>query len=310
MFNVRPAEPAEYRRVLYETLSHPESTPGQRERQIDSFQRFVNELRLDLTRHWVAEDGPHWLAAASFVESPGRTAMLFLSPGFDMSDRRPAASALIQRVLAFAQPRGVRIVQALLEAPACSSQPLADNGFARLAQLDYLDRPTLLQTGLNQRPIAERIGWQPYAVDQHRLFAETILRTYENSLDCPGLNGVRHIDDVMAGHRASTRFDPDRWVVMLADGRPAGCLLLGEIPFRSAAEIVYMGLTPEARGRGWSGLLLAKAVELARAASLATLTLAVDGANAPALRAYQRFGFRRSARRDAWIRILDGQTEG
>ncbi len=310
MFNVRPAEPAEYRRVLHETLSHPESTPAQREQQIETFQRFAHELRLDLSRHWIAEDGPRWLAAMSFVESPGRTAMIFLSPDFDAPQRRAATAAVVQRVLAFAHQRGVRIVQSLLESPADSPQPLVENGFARLAQLDYLDRPALLGTGLHQRPSAVGIGWQSYADDQHRLFAETILRTYEGSLDCPGLNGVRHIDDVMAGHRAATRFDPQRWVVMLADERPAGCLLLGEIPFRSAAEIVYMGLVPEARGRGWSGLLLAKAVELARGASLATLTLAVDAANAPALRAYQRFGFRRSARRDAWIRVLDGRTEG
>ena len=48
----------------------------------------------------------------------------------------------------------------------------------------------------------------------HALFAETILQTYRDSLDCPGLNGVRQIEDIIAGHKASGEFDPALWFLL------------------------------------------------------------------------------------------------
>jgi ribosomal protein S18 acetylase RimI-like enzyme len=66
-------------------------------------------------------------------------------------------------------------------------------------------------------------------------------------------------------------------------------------------EVVYMGVTPEARGQGVGDTLLARAADECARRRAAVLTLAVDSHNHPALDLYQRWAFVETARRRAWI---------
>lgn len=279
---------------------------AQLERQIDGFLHYARVLNLDLNRNWVAQRGTEWLSAVTCIESPGRTAMVFLSHGFDESPRRTATVDLLREVREFARSRRLRLIQVLLDPTGGEPQCLPAAGLTRLARLDYLDRPAAAMTGLvaGVRGPAD-LRWLAFSDETRMLFAETILATYRDSRDCPGLNGLRTIDDIMAGHQASAKFDPSWWLLLCDGTGPLGCLLLGEIPLRSAAEVIYMGLCPAARGRRLADQLLIKAIDLARSARLNALTLAVDAANGPAIRVYGRFGFRRTMSRDAWIAILD-----
>lgn len=311
MVTVRQAEPTELRRVLRLTLAVLGLPWAQLERQIDGFLHYARILNLDLNRNWVAQRGTEWLSAVTCIESPGRTAMVFLSHGFDDAPRRAATTALLAEVREFAQSRQLRLIQVLLDPSSGEPHSLPAAGFTRLARLDYLDRPAAAMTGLTvggRPPVDTR--WLTYSEETRQLFAETILATYRDSRDCPGLNGLRTIDDILAGHQASAKFDPGWWLLLCDGSGPLGCLLLGEIPLRSAAEVIYMGLCPAARGRKLADQLLIKSIDLARTARLNALTLAVDAANAPAIRVYGRFGFRRTMSRDAWIAILDASTKG
>lgn len=311
MVTVRQAEPAELRRVLRMTLAVLGLPWAQLERQIDGFLHYARVLNLDLNRNWVAQRGTEWLLAVTFIESPGRTAMVFLSHGFDDPPRRTATKALLEAVHEFARSRRLRLIQVLLDPSGGEPHSLSAAGFTRLARLDYLDRPAAAMTGLTigtRLPVNAR--WLSYSDEARPLFAETILATYHGSRDCPGLNGLRKIDDILAGHQASAKFDPAWWLLLCDGTGPLGCLLLGEIPLRSAAEVIYMGLCPPARGRRLADQLLNKAIELARTARLNALTLAVDAANAPAIQVYGRFGFRRTMSRDAWIAVLDAPVKG
>src|SRR3712207_8951894 len=47
------------------------------------------------------------------------------------------------------------------------------------------------------------------------LFPYTTL--FRSSLDCPALNGVRDMEDVLAGHKASGEFDPALWFLLSED---------------------------------------------------------------------------------------------
>src|SRR5262245_32426441 len=123
MVVVRPTEPTELRRILRLTLAAPGAPWGQVERQIDGVLPYARQLNLDLTRSWVAVAGCEWLSGATYLECPGRTAMLFLTPGFDMAARRAACSEVVAEILANARSRSVRIVQCLL-APGTEPQPL------------------------------------------------------------------------------------------------------------------------------------------------------------------------------------------
>ena len=94
--------------------------------------------------------------------------------------------------------------------------------------------------------------------------------SYEGTLDCPALNGVRDLPDVLASYRACGEFDPaERWFIACRGERDVGCLLLADHPDADQWEIVYVGLVPEERGRG-SGLALTRHAQwLARQAGRA-----------------------------------------
>jgi ribosomal protein S18 acetylase RimI-like enzyme len=128
--------------------------------------------------------------------------------------------------------------------------------------------------------------------------------SYVNSQDCHELADIRTPHQALLTHRASGSFDPARWFVLCDQARPMGILLLSMIPRVSVMEIVYMGVSQPARGRGVAGLLLEKALHVASRAKADNLILAVDARNEPARRLYARWNFRDVARRTAWIANL------
>jgi hypothetical protein len=139
------------------------------------------------------------------------------------------------------------------------------------------------------------------------LFAQTIFRTYQQSLDCPSLNGLRDMEDVLAGHKSSGEFDPRLWGLLCEGDEPRGVLLLARMQPAEALELVYLGLTPDARGRGIGDLLMGQAMSVASAERAGRLSLAVDSGNTPALKLYYRHGLQRVGAKDALMRRLDAR---
>jgi hypothetical protein len=128
-------------------------------------------------------------------------------------------------------------------------------------------------------------------------------RTYEGTLDCPGLSELRADDDILDGHLHAGEFDPSLWF-MLHDGpRPIGALLLSPSAATDSVEVVYLGLAPEARGRGLAAALLAHGARAIASRPERTLALAVDARNTPAAKLYERAGFAAVRRREAWVAV-------
>src|SRR5262249_21984818 len=153
-------------------------------------------------------------SVATFIESPGRTAMVFLSGGFDDPPRREATVQLLAEPRRFADRRSIRLIQCLLDPSARPPQALTRAGFTPLARLDYLDRATSAPIGHAARlPPGFELCWTTYNERTHALFGETILATYQESCDCPGLTGLRLVEEIMEGHKAATKFDPDWWLL-------------------------------------------------------------------------------------------------
>jgi GNAT superfamily N-acetyltransferase len=71
-----------------------------------------------------------------------------------------------------------------------------------------------------------------------------------------------------------------------------------------AMELVYLGLTPHARGRGLGDLLVRQALAATAASCVSKLSLAVDSANRPALALYHRHGFQQVGHKLAMMRML------
>ena len=102
---------------------------------------------------------------------------------------------------------------------------------------------------------------------QRRALIEALDKSYEDTLDCPELCGVRTTEDVLASHKATGDFDPEHWWLVQLDGRPEGCVLMSRCPDQGALELVYLGLSTALRGRGLGRLLLDRAIRSASDAS-------------------------------------------
>jgi ribosomal-protein-alanine N-acetyltransferase len=82
---------------------------------------------------------------------------------------------------------------------------------------------------------------------------------------------------------------------VLDDGEVRGFFILRRVD--PEAQLVDIAVGPRDRGRGLGKSLLAAAVAAARSWGSSKLTLEVSAANAPALRLYERAGFRIVGRR-------------
>jgi ribosomal protein S18 acetylase RimI-like enzyme len=199
--------------------------------------------------------------------------------------------------------QGAKLVQCLLspqEIPLGAS--LERNGFRHITQLWYLRHD--LKFSPRFFLASEALSYHSYASCAADPFHQTLLRTYETTWDCPEVNGVREIDEIIAGHKSQGRYNPENWWLASDKGLPAGVLLLAEVPDLKSWDLLYVGVVPEARGQGFGRELVRKALWEARAAEALQLTLSVDARNQPALNLYQSFGFEAYDQREVFLRIL------
>jgi len=285
----------------------------QLERQVTNFIEYARRLSLDPTRSWLIRADGRAIASCICLESPGRTAMLFVTPvGVAGSDR--GVIDLVRHAAVEEEDRGIRLLQVVLPVDDSATQAaLGSAGFCELAILEYLECP-ISSLGASEPVRAIQSGegadyeWITYDVRHHREFADLVLATYDGSLDCPGLAGLREIDDVIAGHKSSGLFVADRWVLLRRDGVAIACVLLVESPLRPTIEIVYTGVHPEYRGLGVGAYAVRYGLWLGERGGFTAVTLAVDSANHPARRVYESLGFRPGTTRRAMIHMMTGRS--
>jgi mycothiol synthase len=185
--------------------------------------------------------------------------------------------------------RDVVLAQSLLGPESLlDAEHLQAGGFSLLADLLYLQATR--EAFPAEKPDCP-FELTPLPPGSEPRLVATIDRTYVGSMDCPQLDGMRDTADVVEGYRAIGEHRPEHWMLAQLDGRDIGCLLLADHPDQNHFELVYMGLTPEARGRSLGGPLVRAAQWMTREAGRERLVLAVDAANRPALRLYDATGF-------------------
>jgi ribosomal protein S18 acetylase RimI-like enzyme len=217
-------------------------------------------------------------------------------------DGREIEDRLVHSAAAWLRSRGAKLAQALLPSAAGpSGAALERNGYRCVTRLlylrHYLDLPATLLT------TEDRLSFVPYSRCTADEFHETLLRTYVETLDCPEVNGVRDLTEILAGHRAQGKPDAHHWWLARTPARPVGVLLATELLDAQGWDISYLGLVPEARGHGLGKELVRKALFEARAADALLLTLAVDDRNWPARDLYRRMGFETFDSREVYLTI-------
>jgi ribosomal protein S18 acetylase RimI-like enzyme len=276
--------------------------------QINEFLQFSAERRIDPASVWVAEQGGRILWSALPVVSPGRTVLLLSAHGAASARHKEAASELIQEVCADCAEQGVHLAQTLLDPHEHATRGIYEAcGFSRMAELEYLQA---LVRHATEPMLSPGMQWRTYTSAEHPRFAQTVMATYDGSLDCPALNGMRSVEDILKGHQATGDFDPNLWFLLEEQGQPRGMLLLSPTPRSDSVELVYLGLPRDVRGRGLGDLLMRQALWATLQNGRSRLTLAVDAGNPPALNLYYRHGMQRICGKVAMMKDLRTGTRG
>lgn len=265
---------------------------------------------LDLTAIWVAVDPKGKVVWAVMpVTSPGKSVLLLVPPKL-----RPGVSDVhVAEICASAciEPRheNYNLAQVIIDPQSKAViRSLGHGGFEPVAVLMYLAREVRGHIPGRILPDQTLRIWK-YDRSVHKRFADTIERSYEGSLDCVALNGKRHIEDVIAGHKGSNEFDPNLWFLISdVHNHDLGAMLLNRLHKREGYELVYIGLVPEARGRGLGDSLLRLAVNALAEEGGGHIVTAVDSANTPAKRLYHRQGFGFMHSRQVMVKTLTPAT--
>jgi ribosomal protein S18 acetylase RimI-like enzyme len=275
--------------------------------QVAEFIHFAAQRNVNIRETWVALVGGEIAWAALPVVSPGRTLLLF-SPAHCCARAAAAAAELVERICDFHGHAGVHLAQVLVDPEQSAVREFFGSlGFREMAELIYLNGHA--PRGAKTPELPTNITWQDYSEQTHSLFAQAILESYHESQDCPALGGLRDIEDVIAGHKATGEFESGLWRILCENQKPVGVLLLSRIPRADSLELVYLGLSPSVRGRGIGNLLMRQAMHQVVSDGRRRLTLAVDSRNAPALKLYYSHGLQRLTTKMAMIRDLRAKPE-
>ena len=270
---------------------------------VEQFLIYARGQKLSLRELFVARAGETLLASTLIVPSPGRTAMVFLSALRDRAAGE-AAKRLLQAASRAQRPDELRLIQALLEpGQRTEAGALRDAGFRDLATLVYMQRRTK-RGGREARSWDGGVEAVPWGEPRRKLFEQAILASYEQTLDCPGLLGLRSIEDVITGHQGTGVFRPDLWLALHREGEPVAVMLLNLSAPRDTVELVYLGVSLAWRGRGIARRLVETGLSLGHRHGAARMMLAVDQSNTPAVRLYRSLGFTSDAHKHAMVLTL------
>lgn len=286
---IRPARPADLRRAS--GLRPSADSPA------DCAVRVRSAAWSHHRNQTVAVRRSEVLGACVFTTSPGRCALV-AAP--QMHEWHPdVAARLIRATTARAHAAGARLIQIVTRpdpAPELE-EAIHAAGLAPLATLVYMRRA--VEPGERDLPLPGDFQWKRYTRLRRRLFIDAIERTYEGSLDCPGLKGLRTVRETFATHRATGQFRPEAWHVAMRAGEPVGVELVNNLHGRG--ELVYLGVAAAARGEQLGRVLLDRAIRDTDEMGLPKMGLAVDTRNTPAMRLYEEAGFRPIRRRLVWF---------
>lgn len=257
---------------------------------------------LSLDGLFVAIEGGRLVGTCFARVEPGRAGIVVPPQVVDDAGDPRLALRLMETAIEFFSERPVRVAQALLPAESGPDHALLQKaGFERVAQLLYLASQKL--RGADVIPDAGLEFLPANSVGDNRL-AQVIEQTYTDTRDCPQLNGVRDIHDVIAGYRATGRHNPERWFIIGRDGQDIGCLILTEFPESRQWELIYMGIIPDLRGQGLGLRIVRYAQQQALEAGADRLVLAVDADNAPAINMYAAAGFSLWEKRTVFLKVF------
>ncbi len=268
-----------------------------------AFDDYCLRHKVDTSRQILAMRDQRIIGACLWVPTPGRTA-LFYAPQTAPRDTITYAAQVqcIRRATVGAHTAGMALGQVILTADAQAMAGLYRQAdFSDLATLLYMRRSRpLFQPTFELPPEYHLVTYTP---QRRREFAQSIEASYHQTLDCPSLSGLRPMDDVINGHQAGG-FDPELWYLLKRNDENIGVLLMAHRWESATLELVYLGLTMGSRRMGLGAQLMELVLLTAMRVQAASVMLAVDRDNTPAVHLYRKLRFGQTAQRMVLIHTL------
>jgi ribosomal protein S18 acetylase RimI-like enzyme len=269
----------------------------------------VAQDELDPRGVMVARADSRLTGAMVCVRLPGAGGLVWPPQALPGPSAATIIDLLVRGALSWLRAGGAKVAHAILAVAENSlAEPLVRNGFRHITRLWYLRHD--LTSGSSARrgspdPAAPSddpgLTFETFARCDPKQFARTLQLTYEGTLDCPELNGVRTVEEIIAGHQGQGSHDPNLWWLVRRASMPLGVLLLTEMPEWDALDIAYLGVIPAARGQGLGRILTAQALAAAHETGKSRVTLAVDARNLPAWNMYLALGFEPHEEREVYL---------
>jgi ribosomal protein S18 acetylase RimI-like enzyme len=244
------------------------------------------------------------LRGAAWGQRQSGNIAVFWPPQLEAGEDERTAYELTQAVISDLDETLVEMTQVFLSAPTAETvKVLWHVGFRHLADLMYMKCES------SRFPLAApepfELEYVPYDGMQRGRLINLIGQTYEDTLDCTALEGVRNIDNVLNGYQGTGVYRPENWLFVRSGGEDVGVLLLADHPKGRHWELMYVALVPAARGRGWGRQITRYAQWLARGANVERIVVAVDASNSPAVAMYRDSGFDLWDERAVYVRAAN-----
>jgi len=271
------------------------------EGQAEALNHYIESNNAGFENCLIAKEGGCIIASCLCIDLPGRVSTIMIPTTIIDDSIADIIVTMLKRAIELARNREIHLIQALSRVETQFIGRIYElAGLQYLAQLIYLKGDIKGFRYTNKSP--QLLNWRTYSDHTHELFAQVIEGTYENSLDCCLLHERRNIEDIIWSHRSTGRFDPGHWFIGLSNEDPVGVILLSYIEDRHSYEVVYMGVLPKWRRKGYGLALLGQSVLIAEKGGVGNLTITVDSQNKPAQKLYNNFGFQEVDRRNVWIK--------
>lgn len=213
-------------------------------------------------------------------------------------DASAVASMLVREAVAQLSRSGLNLAQALLLPDSPDGKYLQEGGFRHVTDIIRMSRRCAREGGGRNQVELEFL---PYSSHFRKALRQVIEQSYQGSLDCPELNGLRSVEDVIDSYRSGDPFRPELWLLGRRNDQFVGCVLLRHLGDLPRCEVQYMGVIPAARRQGVGLALLRQAIQLARSVGAFYLGLSVDVRNHPARSLYKALEFRQMDRRALFL---------
>ena len=146
----------------------------------------------------VARRAERVVGAVFSQPQPGNVALIWF-PRVTADEPAATAGQLLMTATEQLTQQGVHMAQCSLGKPTPTEDALLkEAGFQWLANLFYL---VSSEPDFPKSPPASPLQFEPYGPATETRLKRIIEATYHGTLDCPALNGIRTIDDVLAGYQ-------------------------------------------------------------------------------------------------------------